>query len=290
MTFEEFFYRRFLEVQPTTEREYLPVLWSCLYYARHFRADGMKDLQQYLDRLDRRKKYFTVVVYDGGIHENLGDLDIEVYSAVGGSLAVNPKTYCGRLGDVAIPILCRPSPGIRLDRERDVLAGFIGADTHPIRDVMHSVLSNVAGFSLGRSIINPNMAFLPMDDDKWAKVNYEGFKDLMEQSIFALCPRGSSTTSFRVCESLQYGCVPVYISDEFWYPWSDPKNPADHGVFDEIGVTCTPEQLPDLPARLRSMSRGQINQYLANGRRLYQTHFSFEGAFDRIIERVNHAR
>jgi hypothetical protein len=287
MTFEEFFYRRFLEIQPTTDREYLPVLWSCLYYARHFRADGMTDLQQYLDGLDRSKKYFTVVVYDGGIHEDLKDLDIQVYSAVGHSLSINQKIYCGRLGDRAIPILCRSAPDIDKGRERDVLAGFIGARTHPIRDAMHLILSNASGFSLGRSIINPNMAFLPMDDDKWAKVNYAGFKDLMERSVFALCPRGSSTTSFRVCESLQYGCVPVYISDQYWFPWSDPKNPDDHGVFDKIGITCLPEEIPDLPRRLREVPREKIEEYLENGRGLYQTHFTFEGAFDRIIEELS---
>jgi len=34
-------------------------------------------------------------------------------------------------------------------------------------------------------------------------------------SKFALCPRGYGKTSFRIQEALQYGAIPVYISDEY---------------------------------------------------------------------------
>lgn len=282
-TFEEFFYHYYKQAPRQTSREYLPVLWSCLYYARHFRADGMLDLQRYLNGLDRSKKYFTVVVYDGGIHESLDGLDIQVFSAVGDSLAVNPKTYQGRLGDIAIPILCRPAPGIDRNRKRNVLAGFVGAATHPIRDTLWRRLAKEPDFELGQSIINPNMSFQPMDAEKWAAVNYERFKDLMERSVFALCPRGSSTTSFRICEALQYGCVPVYVSDQYWFPYSDPKNPTDHGMYDQIGLTCLPEDIAGLPKRLREMSQEQIDTYLENGQQLLDSHFSFEGCADQIL-------
>ena len=288
MTFEEYFYNHYRPDHfETPGREYLPVLWSCFYYGRHFRNDGCADLQQYLDGLDRSKRYFAVVVYDGGVHESLAGLDIKVFSAVGDSLAVNPATYKGNLGDRAIPIICAPCPTINRNRERNVLAGFIGAKTHPMRDVLWNTLRDEPGFVLGQSIINPNMAFQKMDDAKWAAVNYEGFKDLMERSVFALCPRGSSTTSFRICESLQYGCVPVYISDKFWFPWSNPKDPNDHGIFDEIGIVCHAADIASLPDRLRAVTPEQIDYYLENGRRLYASCFSMNGCARKIVQEVN---
>lgn len=287
VTFEEYFYNYFLEHQPQVKRKYLPVLWSVFYYNRHYRRDGTRDLQTFLNRLDPNEKYFTTCVYDGGIHENTSHVDLRLYSAVGDTINMDLRTYQGNLGDRAIPLICSPAPGIDRERKRDILAGFVGAPTHPIRNTIWQTLACNGDFVVKQNIVNPVSGFHQMDADKWAQVNYDGFKDLMERSIFALCPRGSSTTSFRICESLQYGCVPVYISDKFWFPWSDPKNPNDRGVYDQIGISCLPEEISDLPRRLRSYSQEQINVYLENGQALYSRFFSLEGVAQRIIEEVN---
>lgn len=279
VTFEEFFCNYYAKKKVSHAREYLPIWWSNFYYSRHFRNDGTADLQKFLDGLDRKKQYFTVVVYDGGIHEKIDGLDLKIFSAVGHT--ISPE---GTLGDRAIPIICRPAPNINRNRQRDIFAGFIGAKTHPMRDVLWSTLKNEHGFVLEQSCIYPNMAFQKMTPENWAKVNYEHFQDMMERSVFALCPRGNSTVSFRVCESLQYGCVPVYISDKFWFPWSNPKDKHDHGVFDNIGVTCHSSEISLLPQMLRSIPQAKIDEYLENGRALHQSHFSFEGCADRIIE------
>jgi hypothetical protein len=286
ITFEEYFYKYYLEHKPHTKREYLPVLWSVFYYKRHYRDDGTADLQQFLNYLNDEKSYFTTCVYDGGVHENTRHLDMKLFSAVGDTMYLK-RTYVGKLGDRAIPLLCSPAPNIDKTRPRDILAGFVGAKTHPLRVKLWEMYGKERDFSVNRAIINPVTNFQVMTQEKWAQVNYEGFKDLMERSVFALCPRGSSTTSFRICESLQYGCVPVYISDKFWFPWSDPKNPNDRGVFDKIGITCLPQEMPDLPRRLRNMPQSQIDEYLKNGRELYESYFTLEGCAKRIIEEVN---
>jgi len=287
ITFEEYFYNYFLEHQPETKRTYLPVLWSILYYMRHYRRDGTRDLQTFLNGLDPKEKYFTICVYDGGIHENTSFLDLKLFSAVGDTFLMDLRTYQGNLGDRAIPLICAPAPNIDRNRKRDILAGFVGAPTHPIRNIIWQILAGEGDIVVKQNIVNPVTGFQTMDSDKWAQVNYDGFKDLMERSVFALCPRGSSTTSFRICESLHYGCVPVYISDKFWFPWSDPKNPNDRGVYEQIGIYCLPEEIPDLPRRLRAISQHQIDQYLANGQAMYESYFSLRGCAARIIEEVN---
>lgn len=288
VTFEEYFYRYFLELQPATKRKYLPILWSVFYYTRHYRVDGTQDLQEYLNNLDPSQPYFTICAYDGGTFENTSHLDLKVFSSIGDTVSMDWKTYKGNVGNRAIPLTLTPAPGINLNRERDVLAGFVGASTSPEREAIWKMLSDKPEFEVRESIVSPVCSFKKMDQDKWATVGYEGFKDLMERSVFALCPRGSSPTTFRICESLQYGCVPVYISDHFWFPWSNPKDPNDHGMFDQIGITCTTEEIPDLPRRLKSMSKSRIDEYLQAGRELYQDYFSSEGCASHIIEEVNH--
>lgn len=285
--FEEFFYKYYVENKVQTKREYLPVFWSGFYYSRRYRTRGTQDLQAFLNGLDPSLKYFTTAVYDGGIHEDTSHLDLELYSAVGDSISANYEGYCGKLGDYAIPILCRPSPVINLNKSRDIFCGFIGAKTHPMRELIWEQLTGKDGFVVEQSPVYPCTGFRPMTKSAWEAVNFEHFQDIMERSVFALCPRGSSTVTFRVCECLHYGCVPVYVSDKFWFPYSNPKDQNDHGVFDQIGITCHPEQIHQLPERLRAIPQDQINWFLENGRRLRDSHFTYEGCAQRIIERVN---
>ena len=47
----------------------------------------------------------------------------------------------------------------------------------------------------------------------------ESFLDILTRSAFALCPRGYGKTSFRICESLEVGVIPVYIYDDPWIPF-----------------------------------------------------------------------
>jgi hypothetical protein len=248
----------------------------------------MKNLQDYLNQLDSGQPYFTICAYDGGTFEKTSHLDLKVFSSIGDTCSMDWKTYEGNVGDRAIPLTLTPAPNIDVDRPRDILAGFVGADTSPERKIIWQTLSNEPGFVVQKSPVSPVCSFEKMDQNKWATVGYEGFKDLMERNVFALCPRGSSPTTFRICESLQYGCIPVYISDHFWFPWSNPKDPLDRGMFDQIGITCLTEEIPALPERLRSMSTEQRQWYLENGRKLYQDYFSSEGCASKIIKEVNH--
>ncbi len=45
--------------------------------------------------------------------------------------------------------------------------------------------------------------------------------DELNNTVFALCPQGCDYSSYRLYEAMNFGCIPVYISDTHWLPFSD---------------------------------------------------------------------
>lgn len=258
--FEEYFYNYMINNDPDTDRYYLPVLWTNFYLSRGNGDGNMVDLQQLLDGLDRKKKYFTVLQYDDGILQNLSDLDILVFGAGGGGA----KNMTGKnLGDVKIPLICRPNPTINKNQTRYILASFVGAlnGRHVVRDKMANILNS-----------DPNMIIK-------SSSGYNTFVDVMEKSLFSLCPRGYGATSFRICESLQYGSIPIYIYDEPWIPW---ENDFD---FNDVGILCHADDLSNLPLILKNKTNEDIKRYQENGEKIYNEFFDYDGCSKKIIEK-----
>ena len=50
------------------------------------------------------------------------------------------------------------------------------------------------------------------------------YKDILERSIFSLCPRGSSPSAVRFWECLSAGTIPILMSDEWALPEWDWDN------------------------------------------------------------------
>ena len=71
------------------------------------------------------------------------------------------------------------------------------------------------------------------DDDKlyWWSDNGSGtqgdattaavFRDVLYNSVFALSPRGFGPASFRMYEAIQMQCIPIYVSDVMWLPFTN---------------------------------------------------------------------
>lgn len=187
--FEEWFSENF-GPQDIRTRIYLPIFWTGYYV----RADYGKSkllvdhLQGYLNILDKSKKYYTIVQYDDGILNDLSGLDIRVYS------------MSGKPMDYPLPLICQPHmfrfPGLR----RDLRCSFVGRVTHPVRQELINTFRSREGFYFTEK-----------------HHSLEEYCRVMARSVFALCPRGYGPTSFRICEALQYGAIPIYISDEVFF-------------------------------------------------------------------------
>ena len=259
MIFEEYFLNYFIGNAVDTEREYLSILWTNFYIGRDYGNSDMSDLQTYLDSLDRSKKYFTVIQYDDGILQNIDDLDIFIFGSGGGGRKVVPSKNLG----YPIPLICQPNPYANCDRNRDILGSFVGtiAGSYGIRQMIKKRYGNSDLF------IREHLG-------------YKAFTDALERSTFSLCPRGYGATSFRICEALQHGSIPVYVYDTPWIPWPDEFD------FNEIGILITEKYIRNIENILRGKTEEEIVKYRINGQKIYEEYFSFEGCAKQVIKKV----
>lgn len=258
--YEEYFYDYYHNNNITTDREYIPILWTNLYISRNYGNSNMDDVQSYLDSLDRNKKYFTVLQYDDGILQNIDDLDIVVFCSGGGGQKNVPEKNIG----YPIPLVCQPREHINKNRDRDILCSFIGSNTHPLRNLMTQKLNSLPGFDIVLS-----------------KISYDQFIDKMERSIFSLCPRGYGATSFRICESLQQGSIPIYVYDKDWSPWIDEFD------FNEIGLKIHESQIDEIPNMINSLTEEDLNRLRKNGEKIYNEYFDYKNCTIKIINKLN---
>lgn len=253
LIFEEWFYRDFVNDSLPYKTfnwdiEYLPIFWTSFYVNHKYGKDqrAMKDLQRFINSLDRSKKYFTVLQYDDGILNDVSRLDLKVFGSG------NMKT------DFPIPLLTARHP-YEFDVKRDIFANFVGSITHPIRSSMIPVIQR-AGF-----YVDQNMAI-------------EDYCRILSSSVFTLAPRGYGVTSFRICEALQYGSIPVYISDQFLIPYNDN--------FEEYGVLIHASEVSRLHEILSQIPESEIRRKQEVGRKIYNEKFSFEGCKRVILENL----
>lgn len=244
--FEEWFSDHFVET--AKDRVYLDIWWTSFYVNHNYGKDlnANRELQNYIDSLDKTKKHFTVLQYDDGILNDISGLDIKVFGSGGGRI------------DFPIPLITMPHP-YTFDVRRDTFASFAGSMTHSIRRQM--------------------MAFY-RHRYKLNKTNI-GIRDYCEQmarSVFALCPRGYGESSFRICEALQYGAIPIYISDKFIIPGNID--------FNEYGVLVHSSELRQLDKILKGFSADEIRSKQEAGRDIYKRVYTFEGCKKLILDNL----
>jgi FkbM family methyltransferase len=226
------------------ERQYLSVMWTA-YQLRHDKNGGAKAyLQSYIDSLDRSAKYFTIVQHDDGIMCDLSKLDIKVFAMSGNRI------------DYPLPLIAEPYP-YTFDLPRDIFASFIGAKTHNVR-----------------RLINPGQNYVL----QFSHVDPEKYCETMARSIFALCPRGYGANSFRISEAMQYGAIPVYISDQFIFP---------HNVdFEKFGVVIGFNDVRRLDQILRAIKPDEIKRKQEAVKEYYQKYFTYQSTFDLIVSNL----
>lgn len=176
------------------ERTYLPIMWTAYWCNNGY---GKKDkqklaLQGFIDNLPRDRKYFSIVQYDDGPMVDFKDLDIKIFGMSGGRI------------DYPIPLLCCPHKYEFPHAKKDIFCSFVGSDTHPIRREL------VKEFE-GKKDCYVTFKKLPLKE----------YCEVLARSVFALSPRGYGFSSFRICESIHYSAIPVYVSDSFVLPYNE---------------------------------------------------------------------
>lgn len=243
--FEEWFYDN-ARNEPA-EREYLPVFWTSYQVNHQYGKDKRKvmELQDYINKLDRSKKYFSILQYDNGPLVDFKDLDIKIFGSGGGRI------------DVPIGLLTMPHP-YQFAPQKKHFCTFAGSNTHPIREEL------VKKYHRKYLFAKP----LPIKQ----------YCQMIANSVFHLCPRGFGLTSFRICEALQYGAIPVYISDQFIIPY--------YRDFSEYGVLVDSGDIDKLDGILKSISQQELRAKQEAGKRIYQELFTYTGAAQWILNNL----
>lgn len=233
---EYFFLNRKLR---DTKRKYIDVFWTNIYSNRSFAGIHGIDVQHELDKLNQQDSYYTVCQNDDGILERLPPNTLKFCS---GGNQVDDKT-------IPIPLIASPIGGIDTSIEKDLIASFVGSNTHPLRVDMHKSLRGSEGF-----VVQMKNWSLEL-----AKSSSQQFMELSSRSKFMLAPRGYGRTSFRLYEAFQFNSIPVYISDSFYLPYTDKIDWSDYAVL------INPEQIKEIPTILRDIiSTGRYDEMMEN--------------------------
>lgn len=247
---EEWFYQRYNPDDNKSGREYIPIFPTSYQVNANYGRDRnkMRELQRVFNKLDRSKKWFIPCQFDNGIQVDLYGLDVLVCGMGGGRI------------DLPLPLTCQPHP-YKETSLRHVFASFQGAVTHPIREHLIKVLGNNSRYFVSSK-----------------KVNIQEYCRTIQASTFVLCPRGYGKSSFRIAESLQWGAIPVYISDEFILPFNTD--------FTEYGYLIKPDQINDLDSILSDIPLCDIHKKRQAGKKAYQEIYSYEGCYQMLMKHL----
>jgi hypothetical protein len=241
--FEKWFHLNQGNNNDNVGRTFLPIYWTAYYIAAsHGKNHQMlAQLQQFINSLPKHKKYYTIVQYDDGIITDLSNLDIIIFGMGGGHR------------HHTLPLLYQPFTWSMPFVTQKYFASFVGQITHPLRKQLVELHGKNSNFHIRIQHTHPRQ-----------------YAEILASSLYTLCPRGYGITSFRLIEALQYHSVPVYISDEFAYPY-------DCKLIDYC-VQITPSELPNLPEILQSITPEQYQQLKHNGQTIYNKYFNYSEA------------
>lgn len=230
-----------------TDRELLPIYFNGYFVNNNYGQDknALKRLQNFIDSLDRNRKMYVICQYDDGILVDLSKHDIK-------------KFYLGNAGgDYPLPLIAKPHP-YSFTSQRDIFCSFMGALTHQIRKDLLGVAKR-AGYLVSTS-----------------SMPIENYCLNLSRSVFTLAPRGYGVTSFRLMEAVQYGSIPIYISDHKMIP---------HNLPFDYGVIIEPHDIPNIDKILRSFTPEQISEKQEKLKSAYEM-FTYEYCKEAILRNI----
>ena len=255
----------FFATQKNLESDYIyiPIQWT----SWHVNPGGeygqnTQPLIEYCNQLIEKypnEKFFTVVQYDGGTLIPIDNCTIFASSGDFSSPVGKNSSY------QPIPLLCDPHRGA--PREvREYKVGYAGRDTHPLRVRMNELLSHL-----------PQYKFAVNLDHNQTEV----FRDVLYNSVFALSPRGFGPASFRMYEAIQMQCVPIYISDEFWLPFTK------YIEWDKMCLLIKQDEIETIPEKVDALlESGEYQNMIDYGQEMYEKHLTWDGCLNTIARIV----
>lgn len=249
---EEFAEKYFADKPDVNGFTYIPLHW-CAWHVNHGYGREKEACVELLRDMPKGR-YFTIAQYDGGtlIDDFLTEKGVVTF-----------VQDCRIPHNIIIPLLCDPHP-VEVNDQCQWLCSFVGSfTTHPVRKQLRAMYEGRSGFYFGQGHGGNGTAL---------------FRNVMRDSTFTLCPRGSGITSFRMFEAVQVGSIPIYISDIHRKPFENKIN------WDEFCVTLKLEEIDKVEQIVRSMKRPQVEAMRQKCRDVTARYFNMKGTCDEIME------
>lgn len=159
--------------------------------------------------------------------------------------------------------------------EKDIECSFAGSTyTHAIRREIAALGDQgVTVFDASASAQTPwySRATTQVEDARMR------FREILERSLFTICPRGEAPSSIRLFEAMQASCVPIIVSDAQVLP-QGPQWEACCIRVPESEVSRIPEHV--------AAYREHASQMGAAARREWEAYFAPESGFETICRAV----
>lgn len=235
----QIYYSRWRKKNPRpTRRKYLDIHGDFFHPSRwRGNDDDRRELEEYLAEQDPEGHYYAVIS-DNKRHIRW-PRNTMFFQESGACSAEDCES------GIIIPFFVNPRREPDLHRVRSTLVNFIGnSETHPCRSEMIRQFQN-----FGNAVIHDGI-----------HIHHEGYYNIMEQSVFTLCPRGHEISSFRLYEALHFGSIPVYVSDIHALPFQGFLN------WEDFALILKMEDIGNLQSILLSLSSQKIKDMQEAGR------------------------
>jgi len=246
-----------------SEYIYIPIQWTSWHinpggeYGQNTRP--LIDFCNQLTEKHPDEKFFTVVQYDGGTLVPIDNCRIFASSGDFSSPLGKNSVY------EPIPLLCDPHDGAP-NEVREYKVGYAGRDTHPLRVKMNQILSHLPQYKFAINLDNNRT---------------ESFRYILYNSVFALSPRGFGPASFRMYEAIQMQCIPIYISDEFWLPFTE------YIEWDKMCLLINGDEIETIPEKVDALlESGEYQNMIDYGQEMYEKHLTWDGCLNTIAKMV----
>ena len=258
---EEFFFqfiKKNNQYRKSNKIYYIPIFWTNYFiknnYGKNIRL--LKIFIRIFNFFTKKFTKFTIVQYAGGTKVPIDNTII--FSSAG--------SYLSQIGEnsdyVPIPLISKSHKQPNIENKK-YKVGFIGRNTHRFREELFKNFSKMEDYKI--EIV-----------EKYN--NITKFEDVLNNSIFTLCPRGTSPTSFRLYEAIESGSVPIYISDEFWLPFENKIN------WNEFCIFINPNEINQIPTVVDSLIESSKYKEMAKkGKEVYENFFTMEKISQEII-------
>lgn len=232
------------------DRYLIPVHFTSYHVNNNYGNDAqaLRELQEFVDGLDRNKKWFSICQYDDSVLIDFKDLDVMRFEMSKSEWEM-------------LPLLCQPHP-YKYNTSKRWLLNFVGSKTHPIRDY-------------AQRLHGKNFCYI-----SYERHSIEDYCKVLHESFFTLCFSGYGKNSFRIAEAVQYKSIPVYISSDETFVIPKWMN------FEEFGVLIKASEAERIEEILLGISDVEKALKLQAIETAYEKYFTYEANFKFIMKEI----